>query len=113
VHDKLKAKDDVPALAPPASAPKPTRRSSSRCSRDADVVVIAIETLDHRIVVERVKQALPKARIVVVSFRLAVPRVALAARRRLRLRLRLARRIRARRRERDDRRAPRRRGSCR
>jgi beta-N-acetylhexosaminidase len=37
-------------------------------AKDADVVVIAMETLDHRAVVEKVRQSLPNVRVVVVSF---------------------------------------------
>jgi beta-N-acetylhexosaminidase len=34
----------------------------------ADVVVVAMENLDHRVLVERVRAALPKVRVVIVSF---------------------------------------------
>jgi beta-N-acetylhexosaminidase len=37
-------------------------------AKDADVVIIAMETLDHRAVVEKVRQSLPNVRVVVVSF---------------------------------------------
>jgi hypothetical protein len=68
LHQKLDARVLYLPIAPTRERTEADASKLIALAQDADVVVIAIESLDHRALVDRVKAALPKARIVVVSF---------------------------------------------
>ncbi len=68
LHERLGAATLHLPLAPTHERTAADAARLVEMAKDADVIVIGMENLDHRLVVERARQALPKAKVVVVSF---------------------------------------------